>query len=125
MYPVDVHLDGGDVGMAKAAKYKVVHAGMTETVTVDQTSATGWVNIGEFEFAGTGDEYIELGDNTGEDTQLLFDAIRVLSPDAPMTMDDASGGCCDTSGRGGTTGAFAVQIVGLVLRRRRRPAARA
>jgi uncharacterized protein (TIGR03382 family) len=97
---------------------------MTETVTVDQTSASGWVNIGEFEFSGTGDEYIELGDNTGEDTQLLFDAVRVLSPDAPMT-DDPPTGCCDTSGQGGATGAVGVLVVGLVLRRRRRPAARA
>jgi hypothetical protein len=122
VYPVDVYLDGGDVGMAKTAKYQVVHAGMTETVTVDQTSASGWVNIGEFEFSGTGEEYVQLGDNTGEDTQLLFDAIRVLSPDAPMM--DPSTGCCDSGGRGGATGAFGLLVLGLVLSRRR-PAARA
>lgn len=119
-WPVDVHLDGGDLGLAKTAKYVVVHAGMTDTVMIDQTSASGWVNLGEFEFSGSGEEYVELGDNTGEDTQLLVDAIRVLGPDVP-----ADGGCCDAGGRGGGTAAFGALLVGLVLRRRRRSVARA
>jgi hypothetical protein len=123
-YPVDVYLDGGDAGKATKAAYKIVHAGTTDTVTVDQTSASGWVNLGDFEFSGTGEEYVQLGDNTGEDTQLLFDAIRVLSPDTEMPMD-GTGGCCDTRGGGGASGLSGGVLVGLLLRRRRRRPARA
>jgi uncharacterized protein (TIGR03382 family) len=124
LYPVDVHLDGGDMGKATKAIYKIVHGGMTDTVMVDQTSASGWVNLGEFEFSGTGEEYVQLGDNTGEDTQLLFDAIRVLAPD-DGGGDDGMGGCCDASGRGGPTGLSGAVLVGVLLRRRRRRRARA
>jgi uncharacterized protein (TIGR03382 family) len=124
-YSVDVNLDGGDLGTSKTAKYVVRHAGTSDTVMIDQTSASGWVSLGEFEFSGSGDEYIQLGDNTGEsgamDRQLLFDAVRVLSPDDPGT--DATGGCCDSSGQGGATGTLGALFVGLVVRRRRRPRA--
>lgn len=121
-YTVDVHLDGGDVGTSTMATYQIVHAGMTDAVTVDQTSASGWVNLGEFDFTGTGDEYIELGDNTGDDTQLLFDAVRVLDPNDP---GDATGGCCDARGGGGTSGALGALAIVLALSRRRRRPARA
>jgi uncharacterized protein (TIGR03382 family) len=116
--PVDVYLDGGDVGKATKANYVIVHSGKTDTVMVDQTSISGWINLGDFAFSGSGDEYVQLGDNTGEDTQLLFDAIRVGEGDG--TNGDATGGCCDTSGRGGATGALGVLLVGLSFTRRRR-----
>ncbi len=100
-YAVDIHLDGGTTGTSTTAKYTIVHAGMTDVVTVDQTSGSGFVNVGEFDFAGTGEEYIELGDNTGEsgalDKQVMFDAVRVLPLDGEIDDGDDGGGCCQSS----------------------------
>jgi hypothetical protein len=115
-YHVDVKLDGGAVGQSKAAQYQVAHAGTVDTVAVDQTSATGYVTLGDFDFAGTGDEHVLLGDNTGEasstNTQLYFDAVRVESLTAA-----ADSGCGCRSG-GGTAAGIGLAL--LALRRRRR-----
>ena len=93
-YAVSVHLDGGTFGQSKKAAYQITHqssAGqVTETVVIDQSSQTGFVMLGEFEFAGVAGEQVMLGDNTGEAgttmTKLLFDAVQV----APV--DDTGGG---------------------------------
>jgi uncharacterized protein (TIGR03382 family) len=119
-YSVEVHLDGGEHGQSKTASYVIRHAGALDTVVVDQTSASGWVSLGDFAFAGDGDEYVMLADNTGEpgasDVQLLFDAVRVLS------LDDPGEGCCDASGRGGPTALVGFVLVALATTRRRRVA---
>lgn len=111
-YHVDVYLSGEG---SKQAKYSIVHAGMTDVVTVDQT-ASGWVSLGEFDFTGSGDEHVMLGDNTGEaDVHVVFDAVRVLSLDDPG-LDD---GCCG-AGRGtGATSLLGVIVFVSRLRRRR------
>jgi MYXO-CTERM domain-containing protein len=123
-YSVEVYLDGGTNGTSQTAQYKIVHAGTTETITVDQTSASGFVSLGEFDFAATGDEYIELGDNTGEpgsmDKQVMMDAVRVLPLDGMPPDDGGGGGCCETTGNGGRGNLLALGLVALVLRRRRR-----
>jgi hypothetical protein len=76
-YHVDVHLDGM-IGRAKQARYQIAHAGRVDSVTVDQTSAVGFVPLGAFDFAGSGDEHVLLGDNTGEArVRVAFDAVRV------------------------------------------------
>jgi uncharacterized protein (TIGR03382 family) len=118
-YSVEVHLDGGEHGQSKLATYAIRHGGVVDTVRVDQSSASGWVSLGDFDFAGDGDEYIMLADNTGEpgatDTKLLFDAVRVLS------LDDPGGdGCCDAGGKNGPTALAGFALVWLVTRRRRR-----
>ena len=119
-YPVDVYLDGGEVGTSKSATYTIVHAGMTDTITVDQTSVSGWANLGDFDFAGTGDEHVLLGDNTGEpgstDKHLLFDALRVPTDDTPVD----SGGCCDAGNGSAPTTFVGLSLFGFVLRRRRK-----
>lgn len=128
VYSVDVHLDGGSAGTSTTAKYEIHHNGVVDTVMVDQTSASGFVSLGEFEFSGTGEEYIQLGDNTGEagslDKQVMFDAVRVLPLDGelpePGDPGDDGGGCCEASRGGGSTGALGALLVGLVLRSRRR-----
>lgn len=125
-FHVDVHLDGGANGTTTMAKYKIVHAGVTDTVMVDQTLATGFVSLGEYDFAGTGAEYVELGDNTGEagslDKQVQFDAVRVLPlDDGP---EDDGGGCCQSS-RSARGNGLLVVLVAFVLRTRARRRARA
>ena len=104
-YHVDVRLDGGAIATATTAKYEIAHAGKTDVVAVDQTSGTGFVSLGDFDFAGTGDEHVLLGDNTGAgQTKLVFDAVRVQSLDA-----DTGCGC-----RSGGGGAALLALVGLI-----------
>jgi hypothetical protein len=94
---------------------------MTDTVTVDQTGS-GWVTLGDFDFAGTGDEHVILGDNTGEaDTHVVFDAVRVLSLDDPG-LDD--GGCCGTGRGTGPTSLLGLALFTGTLRRKRGARAR-
>jgi hypothetical protein len=120
-FSVEVHLDGGELGQSKSAQYQIRHSGTVETVAVDQSAARGWVSLGEFDFAGEGDEHVLLGDNTGEagttDTKLVFDAVRVLSLDDP-----GAEGCCGSTRGSGSTAALGLALVTLVLRRRARRA---
>jgi hypothetical protein len=119
LHTVEVHLDG-EFGNSARARYTILHAGITDEVVIDQAAASEWVLLGEYDFAGTGDEYIMLGDNTGEPgamgRKLLFDAVRVTS---------LEGGCCSSTRGSGSTAALASLFVMLVLRRRARRAPRA
>ena len=123
-YSVEVHLDGGQFGTTKQATYTIVHAGATDTVIIDQSAASDWVPLGDFELAGEGDEHIMLGDNTGEpaatDAKVLFDAVRVTSLD-----DTGGGGCCQSSRGGGSTALLGLVLVTLRVRRRARAPRRA
>ena len=114
-YHVDVDLEGGT---SKQAAYAIAHGGATDTVVVDQTSAAGYVSLGEFDFTGSGDEHVILGDNTGEDGAMLaFTSLRVESLDAPPPP---SAGCgCQARG-GGAAAASAAFLVLLVIGRPRR-----
>ncbi len=118
-YRIEVFVTGG--GATKAA-YKVAHAGMTDIVTIDQTQTDGWTMLGEYDLAGTGDEHVELGDNTGTAMQkLVFDAVRITSLDGePPPEPTGDDGGCSTAG--GTTGAGLALVLAAVLRRRRRAA---
>ncbi len=121
-YHLEVNLDGGVFGTTKAAAYVISHAGATDTVVIDQTSATGFVALGDFAFSGDGTEYVMLGDNTGDaQGKLLFDAIRATSLDAPPGDDAGPGGShvggCAATGGAGTLLALGVLV--LVHRRRR------
>jgi murein DD-endopeptidase MepM/ murein hydrolase activator NlpD len=68
-------------GTAQQAKYRIVHNGVTDVRTVNQNIYyDAWVSLGSFSFAGTGGEYVELTDATGESYTtrrlLAVDAIR-------------------------------------------------
>jgi hypothetical protein len=119
-YHIEVNLDGGTFGQSHQAAYQIVHGGTTDTVVIDQTSATGFQPLGDFELAGDGDEYVMLADNTGESSsaqiKLLFDAIRVTSLDGDGGT--GGGGCGGCAGSGGAIGgALALLVVGLYRRR--------
>jgi MYXO-CTERM domain-containing protein len=127
-FHVDVNLDGGVFGGSTKAAYVIQHAGATDTVIVDQRAATGFVSLGDFDFAGTGDEHVFLGDNTGEagstNTKLAFDAIRVQSLDGGSGSNgggDPPGGCggCSTGGAVGGLAGLMIVLVGAGRRRRR------
>jgi uncharacterized protein (TIGR03382 family) len=119
-YHVDVDLEGGE---SKQAAYVIAHAGATDTVIVDQTSTTGFVSLGEFDFSGSGDEHVMLGDNTGEDgVELAFTSIRVESLDGPppTMMTDPSGCGCQARGGGAAAAGSAFVAFALLGRRRKR-----
>ena len=63
------------------------------------------MSLGDYDFTGTGDEHVLLGDNTGEaastNAKIAFDAVRVQPLDAPMEPGGGCSGC--TSGSGGAT----------------------
>jgi hypothetical protein len=124
-YHVEVQLDGGVYGQSKQARYEIAHAGAVDAIVVDQTTATGFVPLGDFDFAGANDEHVRLDDNTGEAgstmTRLGFDAIRVTPVDGPPPPE-APGGCgCTSSGGGvGGLGGLVVIAIGLGWPRRRK-----
>ncbi len=123
-YHVDVNLDGGIFGRSKQAPYVISHAGLVDTVVVDQTSASGFVALGDFDFAGSGDEHIMLGDNTGEAsstaTKLMFDAVRVQPLDGGGSDTGGPSGGCGGCSTGGAAGGVVVIAIGIVIWRRRR-----
>ena len=117
-YHLEVYVAGG---AATKATYQVVHAGTTEPVVIDQTTAAGWVALGDFALAADGNDYVQLGDNTGTAQQrLVFDALRATSLDGPGEPSGGGGnGGCATGG-GGTAGtAGMLGLAALVARRRR------
>jgi hypothetical protein len=126
-YHLEVYLDGGTFGTTKAAPYVISHGGAMDTVVIDQTSATGFVALGDFLFTGDGTEYVLLGDNTGDATsKLLFDALRAtpldgqqpVGVDAGTVPDPSEHTASCTTGGGGAGGGVA--LAALLLRRRRR-----
>jgi hypothetical protein len=70
-------------GTSQTPKYRVVHGGVSEVRTLNQNVYyDAWVSLGSFTFTGTGGEYVELTDATGEATstkrQLAVDALRFV-----------------------------------------------
>ena len=113
-YSIEAHITGGT---ATAASYTIVHAGATDTVVIDQSTADGFVPLGEFALAADGSEYVQLGDNAGADDQhLVVDAVRVTATDAGGDGGGIFGGC---SSGGGGGGLGSVLLALLWLRRRR------
>ena len=107
---------------SRQAKYQVRANGSDNNFLIDQTAVDGWQSIGEFELAASGDQFVHLGDNTGEtgDVQLVFDAVRLTRVGDDVegpALDDSSGGC-STGGNGVSFGALALVL--LAIRRRKR-----
>ena len=79
----------------RSAQYRIVHAGTTNSVTGNQ-AATGdaWLDLGSYYFDGTGGEYVELVDFTGErsgSTIVVFDAVQWLPAPSNTPLRDAMG----------------------------------
>ena len=115
---IDAYVDGG---ASKSAKYEIAHGGVFDDVVIDQSSAHGYVPIGDFAFSGSGDEHVLLGDDTGEAsstmTKLAFDAIKLTPLDGQSGGSGSAGnGGCAAGGGGGLAGALAL----LLTRKRRR-----
>jgi hypothetical protein len=79
-YRVDVHVP--PTATSRQTAYKVRHAGVVDTVAVDQSAARGWRSLGRFDFVAGFDQVVRLDDNTGEAGSLRrkigFDALRLV-----------------------------------------------
>ncbi|MBX3159879.1 MAG: hypothetical protein KF773_28165 [Deltaproteobacteria bacterium] len=117
---------------SKQARYVVRASGAEAEIVIDQSAVDGWQPLGEVELAAGGDQYIHLGDNTGEplagNVKLVFDAVRltrVRGPGEDPGEDPGkdpggdeprdSGGCHTGAGSTGLATGLAL----LALRRRR------
>ena len=94
-YRVEAYMDA-DYAQSHAAPYEILHAGTSDTVTVDQASvADDWLTLGEYAFAAGGGQHVHLRDNTGEAYSLrlriAYDALRLtrLAPPGPDADADA------------------------------------
>ncbi|MCX4239539.1 peptidoglycan DD-metalloendopeptidase family protein [Paraliomyxa miuraensis] len=102
---VEAYIEPGFAGSMQA-KYVVTHAAGVSDVVIDQASASGWTELGTFDFDQGGGQSVRLDDNTGEpfsDMRVLaFDAIRVSplggGPGTTSGDDATSGGGLDESG---------------------------
>ena len=72
-----------DVGaVSTQAPYTIRASGKDNTVKIDMTGKTGWVKLGDFEFAKGGDQWVKLSDLTGEKytdsngKRIIFDALK-------------------------------------------------
>jgi hypothetical protein len=64
---------------SQQATYRIVHDGVTDVRSVNQNAYyDAWVSLGSFAFAGSGGEYVELTDATGES----YTTRRLLAVDA-------------------------------------------
>ena len=79
---------------SRHAVYTIYHNSGQDQVIVNQdANHNSWYKLGDFSFAGTGDEFVELIDETGErDTEfeIAFDAIGYRSVD-PSWEDEVTG----------------------------------
>jgi lysozyme len=135
-YKVEVYTDI-TVSRSTKAKYQIRHNGVTDSVLVNQTSANGFRTLGTFSFAAGANQFVFLGDNTGEagGIQLGIDAIRVTRVAALGLVDDFGGeesfdeetgavveatACAVSPAQSGSAWAWLVVGFGLILIRRRR-----
>ncbi len=115
---------------SKLARYTIRANGAPQDVVLDQTAVDGWQTLGEIDFAAGPDQFLHLGDNTGETlaskTQLVFDAVRITRMDGPPPGGEEPGeeepaptddtGCRSTGG----SSSLLLGLALLGLRRRRR-----
>jgi lysozyme len=80
LYHVEAYVEGAGAN-SKETKYVVTHSAGHDEVYLDQSTAAGYVELGNFNFDVSGSFGVRLDDNTGEDPSLgrrvIFDAVRV------------------------------------------------
>ena len=72
----------------RQAQYTLYHVGKTSLIVIDQESnRNAWVVLGDFDFDATGDEFLELTDETGEADsafEIAVDAVGYSSADLSL-----------------------------------------
>lgn len=126
-YLVEVYTDGS-YAHSTQAKYTVQAGAASNDVVINQTAVSDWQTVGTYDFEAGGDQWIRVGDNTGEPlankVQLAFDAVRVTRVDDPIDPPeppDDGGGCCSAQrDSAGSLVNAGLVLLGLVSTRRRR-----
>ncbi|MFE5323767.1 hypothetical protein ACFQ88_34320 [Paenibacillus sp. NPDC056579] len=59
-YTVSIYKIAHTSGQDKNVKVEVKHQSVTEVTYIDQSSNSGWVNLGTFDLAGDGSEYVRM-----------------------------------------------------------------
>jgi hypothetical protein len=79
-YRVEYH-SVADYALAPRVRYEIRHGADTEVVWVDQGGQSGWVSLGEFDFAAGATQSVAVFDNVdqpvAEGQHIVFDALRV------------------------------------------------
>ncbi len=92
-YTIEAHMLD-EFADSTRARYVVEHGAASDAVTVDQSGADGWIELGAFSFDAGGAQWVRLDDNTGEPvagkTRLAFDALRFTRVDDPGDPGDPS-----------------------------------
>lgn len=115
-YRVDVHVPQ-PFGQAQQATYEIGHGGETSQQLLNQSTVDGWTTLGEYRFAMGADQYVFVGDNTGEarelERRLACDALRVVPLDVEVdaSMPPPDGGVDDGRPTGVTASGCAVVAV--------------
>jgi len=82
-----------------AVPYAVRAGGVTTELTVDQTGADGWTELGVFDFDAGGGSWVALYDSStgavASDQHVVADAIRLTRLDLPKGDDDADDDVAD------------------------------
>jgi hypothetical protein len=79
-YDVEVYVDP-EWGTHHATRYGIVHAGVEDTVEIDQSTQNGWVSLGEFDFEAGAEQHVSVYDNASgpvePDQHIAVDAVRL------------------------------------------------
>lgn len=80
-YQVEVYLDA-NYARFDATSYTLKHNGTSTPLRFDQSSTTGWVSLGDFEFSANTPQSLSIYDNTYEnpassERSIMVDAIRL------------------------------------------------
>jgi hypothetical protein len=109
-WAVDVHIP--DVApRVSTVTYRVRHEGVDTEFTVDQSLASGWIELGELDFDVGSFQWVELDDVAPESGDaesgpfVVFDAVRLRDPTVPL--DDPGLEPVDDGGTPGADGAGA------------------
>jgi hypothetical protein len=109
-YRVRAWVPSGVSNLIARTRYKVQHAGTATNAEVNQAAHAGsWAELGVFEFAAGGDQWVRLGDyyvdGADQGKRVVFDAIQLESapPDGAGGAPSGSGGT-DNGGSGGPSG---------------------
>ncbi len=94
-YELSAYVEPAHAG-SRETLYRVRAGGAEEEVRLDQSSGDGWVSLGEWTFSEGTDQWLQVEDNTGEDSadqlKIAADAIRLVRLDPPEEPDAGGGG---------------------------------
>ncbi len=104
-YEVSVYIDSR-FGVHTETQYAVAHAATETGVVLNQGTASGWVSLGEFDFAAGPGQHVSVFDTAVQpdaDQHVVADALRLL-PVVPGGTGGGGAGGSSWAGAGGVDG---------------------